>query len=73
MDVKALQELQTKFDLALWHANRSLVKIILLAQNDSSVPASAFYKALERVREVRSIIGQLETWLVDQAPESEQV
>jgi hypothetical protein len=71
MDIKALQELQGAYDLACGLVNRSLVKIILFAQNDGSVPLSAFDKALERAKEARAILGQLETWIVDNSPDKE--
>lgn len=61
MNIKALQELQSAYDLASGLVNRSLMKIVLFAENDGSAPLSAFDQALERVREVRTIISKVET------------
>ncbi len=71
MELKALIELQATYDLAAWHLNRSIVKLILLGQNDGDVPVSTFDKALERAQETGTIINQVVTWIVDNAPESE--
>lgn len=63
----SLVNLQQAFDQAAYAFNRALVRLLIVAQNDLTVPPAEYDRALERLKDTRRVLNLLETWIVDHA------
>lgn len=66
--LKALAELQQAFDTTSYAFNRRLVRLLICSENDLTAPTKEFDIALERLRDCRTVLNLLETWIVDHSP-----